>query len=154
MEESRFERFSTLIESSVKSIMKLKSIFMDAYSLSATHARCLTALLKHDALTQNQLSESLAIDRSQISRILKDTIAAGLIKSDDTSPYKKTYYLTESGKNTAQLLESTILKINNYVSGDIPDEDIEVFYRTLETITLGLKQATQYFSTPEQMLSD
>jgi len=154
MEESRFERFSTLIESSIKSIIKLKGTYMDAYSLSATHARCLTALLKHESLTQNQLSEYLSIDRSQISRILKDTIAAGLIRTDDTSPYKKAYHLTDAGKNSAHLLEATILKINNFVSGEIPDEDIEVFYRTLETITAGLRQATQYFSTPQQMLAD
>ena len=100
MEESRFERFSTLIESSIKSIIKLKGTYMDAYSLSATHARCLTALLKHESLTQNQLSEYLSIDRSQISRILKDTIAAGLIRTDDTSPYKKAYHLTDAGKNS------------------------------------------------------
>ena len=154
MDESRFERFSMLIESSIKSIIRLKGIFMDAYNLSATHARCLTALLRHESLTQNQLSELLAIDRSQISRILKDTMAAGLVASDDTSPYKKTYHLSKSGKNTAQLLEATILKINNFVSGDIPDDDIEVFYRTLETITSGLRQATQYFATPEQMLEE
>ncbi|MBQ8093616.1 MAG: MarR family transcriptional regulator [Clostridia bacterium] len=154
MKESRFERFSTLIESSLKSMNRLKGTFMEAYNLSATHARCLTALLRRQALTQNELADYLGIDRSQISRILKDTIAEGLIASTSDSTYKKSYYLTEAGQNSAKLLESTILKINNYVSGDLPEEDVEVFYRALETITFGLRDATQHFSTPEQMLQD
>ena len=90
MIESRFELFSTLMESSVKSITRLKSTFMETYNLSATHARCLTALLSDSALNQNQLAEKLEIDRSQISRILRDLLSRGFVVSDDTNPYKKT----------------------------------------------------------------
>lgn len=153
MIESRFELFSTLMESSVKSITRLKSTFMETYNLSATHARCLTALLSDSALNQNQLAEKLEIDRSQISRILRDLLSRGFVVSDDTNPYKKNYHLTDSGESSAQLLNDTILRINNFVSSDIPDEDIRIFYRTLERINQGLKKATKQFSTPEQMLA-
>lgn len=153
MNESRFELFSMLIESSIKSITRLKGIFMETYNLSATHARCLTALLNESPMNQNQLAEKLAIDRSQISRILKDLLERGFVMSDDTNPYKKGYRLTEKGQSSAQVLFDTILKINNYVSDDIPDEDIRIFYKTLEQINSGLKQATKQFATPEQMLA-
>ena len=153
MKKSRFELFSMLIESSIKSITRLKGIFMETYSLSATHARCLTALLSHSPMNQNQLAESLAIDRSQISRILRDLVERGFVISDDENPYKKNYRLTDKGLNSAQLLDDTILKINNYVSGDISEEDIQVFYQTLERINAGLRKATKQFSTPEQMFA-
>lgn len=153
MNESRFELFSMLIESSLKSITRLKQIFMETYNLSATHARCLTALLSNSPMNQNQLAEKLGIDRSQISRILKDLLDRGFVISDNNNPYKKNYRLTDKGHSSAQILFDTILKINNYVSDDIPEEDIRIFYKTLEQINTGLKQATRQFATPEQMLS-
>ena len=153
MTEARFEAFSIQLDRSQKALTKLKQTFMEAYGLSAAHTRCLTALKKYGALTQNQLADLLEIDRSQVSRVLKDMYAHEFVTFSDEQPYNKKYTLSKKGLESATTLENTILLVNSAISKDIPQSDIEVFYRTFNAISSSLLEATKTFSTPESMLN-
>ena len=52
MDTSRFEQFSRLTSSAAKSIAKLKSAQMEAFSLSGAHTNCLCRLHESGSLTQ------------------------------------------------------------------------------------------------------
>jgi len=50
-----------------------------------------------------------------------------------------------AGEQTAARVEAIILDINRFVSDAIPDADIEVFYKTLTTITQNLQLAVEKY---------
>ena len=57
--------------------------------------------------------------------------------------YKNRFTLTDSGKSIARDLDSLIDNALEYVSGAIPKADLEVFYRTLFTISDNLFSLTE-----------
>ena len=145
MDTSRFEQFSRLTSSAAKSIAKLKSAQMEAFSLSGAHTNCLCRLHESGSLTQSELTRLENMDRSQVSRVLRDLMDKGYVTSDAQTGYKRRYSLTPLGIQTASRVEDIILTINRFVSGDIPDADIEIFYRTLSVITGNLALAVEKF---------
>ena len=145
MDKSRFEQFSRLTSSAAKSIAKLKAARMEAFSLSGAHTNCLCRLHESGSLTQSELTRLENMDRSQVSRVLRDLMDKGYVVSDAQAGYKRRYSLTPSGLQTASRVEEIILNVNRFVSGDSPDADIEVFYRTLAVITDNLALAVEKF---------
>lgn len=152
MEYNRFVQFMNLMGSSAKSIQRLKTARMASFQLSAAHTDCLCQLLlgMPQGVTQTQLSASLHMDRAQVSRVLRDLCAQGYAVPISTDGYKSPYCLTESGMRTAGEVLSIVEEIHTYVSGDIPQADIDVFYRTLQTITDNLSRAVALYGKPNQ----
>ena len=140
MDISRFEQFSALMTSAAKSVSKLKAAQMDAFSLSGAHTNCLCRLHEAGSLTQGELTRLEQMDRSQVSRVLRDLAQKGYVVSDTQAGYKRRYTLTPAGG-----VEAIILDINRFVSDAIPDADIEVFYKTLTTITQNLQLAVEKY---------
>lgn len=145
MDASRFEQFSALMTSAAKSVSKLKAAQMDAFSLSGAHTNCLCRLHEAGSLTQGELTRLEQMDRSQVSRVLRDLAQKGYVVSDTQAGYKRRYTLTTAGEQTAARVEAIILDINRFVSDAIPDADIEVFYKTLTTITQNLQLAVEKY---------
>ena len=136
MDTSRFEQFSSLMTGAAKSIAKLKAAQMEAFSLSGAHTSCLCRLYEAGSLTQGELTRAVQMDRSQVSRVLREAQAG----------YKRRYALTPTGRETAARVEAIILDINRFVSGSISDADIEIFYKTLTTITRNLQSAVETYA--------
>ena len=67
------------------------------------------------------------------------------MSADAQAGYKRRYTLTPAGEQTAARVEAIILDINRFVSDAIPDADIEVFYKTLTTITQNLQLAVEKY---------
>ena len=84
-------------------------------------------------------------DDAAIRRSLRELLEKGYVASDAQTGYKRRYSLTPLGIQTASRVEDIILTINRFVSGDIPDADIEIFYRTLSVITGNLALAVEKF---------
>lgn len=137
----RFETFSLLTGKALKSIARIKQARMGEFQLSAANTNCMLKLLAQDALTQGELAGLEGMDRSQVCRVLRELAARGYVSTDGQQGYKRRYALTPSGIQTAQAIRRITLSIHQEVSGDIPDEDIEVFYRTLRTISKNLEIA-------------
>ena len=145
MDTSRFEQFSSLMTGAAKSIAKLKAAQMEAFSLSGAHTSCLCRLYEAGSLTQGELTCAVQMDRSQVSRVLRDLAQKGYVSADAQAGYKRRYTLTPAGEQTAARVEAIILDINRFVSDAIPDADIEVFYKTLTTITQNLQLAVEKY---------
>ncbi len=146
MKESRLELFSGLINSAGKSIQRIKAEKMKKYNLSAAHTTCLCRLEKagHTGLTQGQLAALEGMDRAQISRVLAELQRRNYVEAlPHDGRYKKRYALTPAGQEITGEIQDIILQTNRFVSGSIPPEDIETFYRTLRTITENLERAAQ-----------
>ena len=146
LDTSRFEQFSALMTSAAKSVAKLKAAQMDAFSLSGAHTNCLCRLYEAGSLTQGELTRAVQMDRSQVSRVLRDLAQKGYVSADAQAGYKRRYALTPTGQETAARVEAIILDINRFVSGSISDADIEIFYKTLTTITRNLQSAVETYA--------
>ena len=68
------------------------------------------------------------------------------MSADAQAGYKRRYALTPPGLETAARVEAIILDINRFVSGSISDADIEIFYKTLTTITRNLQSAVEAYA--------
>jgi len=148
MEENRFELFYSLINSASKSIQRIKAEKMKKYRLSAAHTTCLCRLAASgdQGLTQGQLAALEAMDRAQISRVLADLRDRGyVLPADHTERYKQHYTLSDSGREIAAEVQSIILDIHRFVSADLPEADIQTFYRTLRVIARNLSRAADTY---------
>ena len=148
MQGSRFPRFSRLINSAAKNVQRLKSSYMGRYSLSAAHTNCLCRLAAAQpaGLTQTELAELEQMDRAQVCRVLRDLCRRGYAVAAGSTSYKRHYRLTPDGAAAAAQIEAIILRVQHYVSDGIPPRDLEIFYRTLETITARLGDAVDRYA--------
>ncbi len=141
----RFEDFSNLISSAMKSLQKIKNHGMEPYGLGSTHTLCLKRLNSSpDGLTRKELALECEIDKAQISRLIAELSEKGYVREkSETVGYKNKIILTESGKKVADEIEQKVRKVLAYVSGDIPSEQLDILYKTLETICENLKRAEE-----------
>ena len=134
MEKSRFILFTGLINSVTKSIQGMKMIKMERYGLSAAHTNCLCRLAEApEGLTQGELAELETMDKAQISRVLRELEEKG--------------YAAQSGE-----MERILLGLNEFVSREIPEEDLEVFYRTMRTIAENITGAEALMEAGKESL--
>ena len=145
MEKDRFDAFSDCYMSAAKSITKLKEKGMAPYGLSSVHTRCIRSLNEYSSgLTRMQIAKCCGVDKAQISRIIGELHGKGYITDNSVkSGYKNKIELTERGRTVADQVNEIILNINNFVSGDIPEEKITVFYEVFEQICENLKSAEE-----------
>lgn len=146
MEETGFERFCALTGSTAKSIARIKSARMGAFHLSGAHTNCLCHLYAQGSLTQGELARLEGMDRSQVSRVLRELAAKGYVTADAQKGYKRRYVLTPCGEETAARIRQIIREINGFVSGSIPRQELRAFYHTLETIAKNLRLAAGLYA--------
>ncbi len=148
MEKDRFDKFYHLTYSALKSIQRLKIIGMTPYELTGTHTMCLRHLYAApDGLTRTKLVRLCDVDKAQVSRIINELCAKGYVSETESenANYRKRLKLTRLGVQTAEQINSHVLEINKFVSGDIPDEQLQRFYETLECICKRLEDAEEFF---------
>lgn len=138
----RFELFDVSVSLICKSIQKIKSEKMLPYGLKSSHVLFLVQLGKSgDGLTAAELSEVGHVDKAQISRVVSELINKGyIIKRSPRSgqKYRSKLTLTEAGQRITREINEMIAGVLDCVSGSIPKADLEVFYRTLFTISDNL----------------
>lgn len=142
MTENRFELFDVSISLVCKSIQKIKSEKMLKYGLKGSHVLFLVQLDKReDGLTASELSEAGHVDKAQISRVISELMHKGyVIKKSLRSgqKYNVKLMLTDAGKKITAEINEVIAEVLEYVSGGIPVSDLDIFYRTLFTISDNL----------------
>lgn len=148
MQSSRFPRFSALIGSAAKNIQRLKNAYMGRYALSSAHTNCLCQLAAAQpaGLTQTELARREQMDRAQVCRVLRELDRRGFVVSVGPTSYKRHYRLTPAGAAAAEEINAIILRVQHYVSDEIPPEDLAVFYRTLEIIVRRLGAAVDRYA--------
>ena len=140
-----FETFSSLLSSALKNLEKLKSRGMEEYGLSGTHTLCLRQMYDSpDGLTRTQLARRLGVDRAQMTRVICELLAKGyVVETEGSSNYRKKCYLSSKGKEITAEINRTVARINDFVSGDIPEDRLAVFYLTLDEICDNLVKAEE-----------
>lgn len=156
MKESRFELFDGLIASAGKTLQRIKTNKMEKYGLGSTHTTCLCKLAKagEAGVTQKELTEQEGIDRAQVSRVLRDLELQELVFAVGKTVYKKRYCLTEKGRKIASEINGIILEINRFVSEEISDHDIAVFYTVMQKINENLKKAEEKYCREEKEVEE
>lgn len=142
MLEDRFELFDVSVSLICKSIQKIKSEKVLQYGLKSSHVLFMVQLGRsEEGLTAAELSEVGHVDKSQISRVISELTSKGYVTKNslhDGQKYKNKLTLTEAGKRVTREINEIIVSVLNKVSGGIPISDLEVFYRTLFTISDNL----------------
>lgn len=148
MNSDRFIRFSSLLNNAQKSIARIKYKKMDSYGLGSAHTLCMRILLDHseDGITKTELAALCGVDKAQISRLVGNLLDMKYISvCNPKRSYRQKYVLTEEGKRVACDIQKIVVEINEYVSSDIPKEDLDIFYSTFETICERLSNAEEKF---------
>lgn len=152
MEHDRLEAFMTLIKGASGSITKIKSRGMSCYGLGSTHTACMRRLYDApDGATRTQLAEACELDKAQITRIVSELSEKGYVtERSGASNYKRRIVLTEKGQTVTSEINSIVLNVNQFVSQNIPDEDIATFYRVFGEICTRLKLAEELESLSDK----
>ncbi len=149
MEQDRLDEFTALIISASRSVTKLKSKYMTEYGLGSTHTMCIRKLYSSpDGLTRTRLATSCELDKAQVSRIIGDLAEKGYVSEGaGSTSYRRKITLSEEGRHIAEDINGKVLLINKFVSKNIPDGDIEAFYRVFGEICKNLKAAEDLSDT-------
>ena len=141
----RFEDFSNLVGAALKSLHKIKNHGMEPYGLGSTHTLCLKRLnAVPEGLTRTELASECEIDKAQISRLVGELTEKGYVcETSKGRGYRKKLVLTDNGRYVAEEIDAKVGRILSYVSGDIPKDELEIFYNTFETICENLRRAEE-----------
>lgn len=146
MLQDRFELFDISVSLICKSIQKLKSEKVLPYGLKSSHVLFLVQLGRSkDGLTAAELSEAGHVDKAQISRVISELTHKGYVTRQSLyngQKYKNKLTLTEAGQRVTKEINDIIANVLECVSGSIPVSDLEIFYRTLFTISDNLFSLT------------
>ena len=140
----RFESFILLIDAIHKSINKLKTDITPQSSIKSVHTMWLYELLRNpEGLTSTEIAAKTMIDRSLVSREITALMKEGFVKSDGCEGkrnYNSVITLTEKGKEIAEIIAESALKIQNEVSRDVDKDELSVFYSVLERLYSNIKE--------------
>ncbi len=145
MEQERFFRFTRLIDSLHKSVMRLRLEKAPAFGVKGVHVFWVYELARHpDGLSAAELAQSSKIDRSLVSRELAVLKKQGLVAADNAArSYNAKLRLTEAGKKAAQDIKEIAMEIQSRASAGISDAELASFYATLEKLSRNLSSISE-----------
>lgn len=150
----RYVAFSAYIEKIYKDIQKVKTKKMNRFGLKSTDVTVLIMAARHpEGLTVTELAVECGVDKAVVSRAAQMLLSEGYMTSVNNaiSNYRKKIMLTEKGHQTASEISNLAAQAVNEVSRDIPQSDIDTFYRTLEKITENISRLTGAKSKGEEL---
>ena len=142
----RFVRFSLAVNEIYRYWHQLTSEEMDAYGLKGPHCTYLLHIARHpEGVTAPQLCELCGKDKADVSRTMAILERQGMVTKEGTyqNLYRGVYRLTELGRQAADHVGRRASLAVELAGKDLSDEDREIFYRSLESITTNLRQLTK-----------
>ena len=121
-----FDRMGTIMR---KNMTKIVS----EHGLTSAHSIYLIALNLQDGQTMIQLSSFLDLDPANTNRVLKTLKEKGFVYDDRKTEASKKYsiFLTESGRDLAKKIMTSLTDLNNSYFEGIPREDVVRMRNTL-----------------------
>lgn len=140
--QKRFKAFTTLITNINRYIKRIKTEEMQQFDLKSVHVSCVYYLYKEGSLTIKELCEVCDEDKANISRAVEYLEDRGYIikRTKGSKRYKSPIELSDDGKNMGSIIADKIHNIFLEVTSDIPEEDREAMYRSLEVISENLRK--------------
>ena len=134
----RFESFIVLIDAIHKSINRIKTDIAPESAIKSVHTMWLYELLRNpEGLTATEIAGKTRIDRSLVSRELSALMREGVVRSASSGGkrnYNTVITLTEKGRDLAEEIAESALKIQNAVSCDVDKDELLIFYSVLERL--------------------
>lgn len=149
MIKERFYLFVLRINSISKYINKLKFDFAPQLGVKNVHIFWLYELYVHpEGLTASELATRAMISRSLISREIENLLENGYIQMQKNSKGKRMNYnalisLTEKGVELAKNVSKKGMEVQSRVNQGISEEDLIIFYSTLEKLQNNLKTLSE-----------
>ena len=144
MYAERFREFSGLVSRAEKALQRVKTENVKDYGLRGVHVSCLLALHERpEGLTATALASVCGVDRAQISRVTAELRGLDLVCEASPGPrrrYRGALELTEEGRAAAAEMAGIVDEKLQRVSGDIPPEELTVFYRVFGAIVERLEK--------------
>ena len=142
----RFTAFTVNLSNVERNLHKVKSKKMAEYGLRATHLMCMIKIYTtNGGLTPTELARACAIDKAFVSRISADLMVRELIEYDksinDGRKYKNKYVLTQKGVGILEEITDIITEIVSGIDTDITAEELQTFYKVLDTINSTINEA-------------
>ncbi len=144
MDTGRFLYFCETLDGIIKDVKKLEMSYMRKYALRAVHMRCLLRMKQSErGMSVTELSRVCKLDKALISRILRELIDDGFVKTRGKSEdrtYNKKYYLTEKSEEIVGNVASDISSYIERAKNGIPPEDMQTFYAVLEALESNISK--------------
>lgn len=138
----RFERFSLALFELSRCWHKLAAEELRCHGLRSSHATYLTALLRsEEGLTAPELGRLCGRDKSDVSRMIAILSEKGLVTKMEVkgSLYRGRLRLTEAGRAAAEQVCRRASLAVELAGRDLTEEQRQVFYEALTSITANLK---------------
>ena len=137
----RFKRFSLSVFEISRCWHKLASDVMAKYDLKGPHAIYLVVLQHNpEGLTSARLAELCGRDKADVSRAVTLMEEKGLVYREQGNAYRAKLTLTETGNQAADHVCSRASVAVELAGKDISDEEREIFYHALTSITGNLRE--------------
>jgi DNA-binding MarR family transcriptional regulator len=145
----RYGKFTYAISEISKNLQKVSQDEMQKFGLHGSYAKYVLALKRNGSVTAAKLSELCDRNKADVSRAVNTLEREGVIEKlvSDTN-YRVRIRLTERGVMIGEKLSERLKLVLSHVSGEIAEEELASFYRTLETISQNLQKLSS-FGLPE-----
>ena len=140
-ESLRFAKFTMTISRLNKLIQKLKTHGMQQFGLKGVDTLCLYQLaFCPEGITFSALADACQLDPALVSRTLKTLIQQDMIcKSGPPGKYNARYSLTPKARKTMPEITRIIHNVQKRTDQNISPDDLDVFYKVLETLSHNLE---------------
>ena len=142
-ETERFCAFSGLVDRAYKHLRRAQQKYTRSFGLRSMHVMCMLQLLDSPGgLSAMELSGRCGVDRAQISRVVGELSAEGLVREAEPGEkrrYRGSLALTEKGRSQAAGMSAIVAEKLSSVSSDLPAGDVETFYRVFGEIVRRLE---------------
>lgn len=139
----RFKTFTVQIAKISRYIKKIKSKEMEKFNLKTPHVSCLYYLYKENgAMTAKNLCDICDEDKAAISRSIDYLKKNGYIECDSKMEkrYRSPLFLTAKGKELGEFIVNKVDGILDVASAGLTEEERNVFYKALFTISDNLQK--------------
>ncbi len=146
--ERRFHLFTILMARINRNIRRIKNEEMAEFKLKSTHVSCLYYLYEYGKMTATELCETCDEDKAAISRSVDYLERNGFLcyESCDKKHYKSSIMLTEKGIEVGKRVAGKIQTIIDYAGKDLDDDEREVLYKALGSISDNLQKICDNYS--------
>ncbi len=138
MQAERFVMFINRIDEMQKYLRRIRASLGSSLDMKGVHTLWVYLLYTHpEGLTSAEIAELCAVDRSLVSREISMLRENGIVDMKDSNgrrAYNSTVRLTEKGIELAKAIGRDAMRIQSCVDDGITDEELDVFYSTVEKI--------------------
>lgn len=118
-------------------INRMYNSYASEHDLTVPMAYVLLNIKADVGTPSTQIAPMLAMEPSSLTRVLKNMEEKGLLRreADELDARQVNIFLTEEGELKRELSRKIVKNFNDIVKKNIPEKDLEIFLKTLQTIT-------------------